>query len=320
MDVRCPGRRRRRTACRAQSGHRRCRRTGCATGRRETRSPLTDAGEGIRRVEAAVAIELEQAAREPVGARLGHGVHRRPRVHAVLRGEAGRRDAEFLQRIGERQRQVGVVLRVVVHGAVEQVGDAEGQAAGHRHVDGSPEAAAVRAAGVDGRAHHHEQRCHLPSLQRQFDDPLTFHDLADARAPHVHERRGRFNGHRFLEGADRQLHVDRRRGGDLQDDARLDVGAEPLERHFEPVWAGGQIRHEVRALTVSDDAARRARVGLGYCHRGSGQRGAAGIGHLAGELGGGNLRERRSGQNKTEGADGEHPQDARHRDCLSCVE
>ena len=118
---------------------------------------VDDAGERIRRVEAAVAVELEQVAREPVGARLGDGVDRRPRVHAVLRGQAGRGDPEFLQRVGEGQRQVGVVLRVVVHGAVEQVGDAEGQAAGDGHVDGAAEAAAVRAAGVDGGAREHEE-------------------------------------------------------------------------------------------------------------------------------------------------------------------
>ena len=67
-----------------------------------------------------------------IGARLRHRVHRAARVHAVLGGEPARRDAEFLQRIGKRQRHVQVVVRVVVHRAVEQVRHAEWQAAGHR--------------------------------------------------------------------------------------------------------------------------------------------------------------------------------------------
>ncbi len=152
------------------------------------------AGERIRRVETAVAVELEQVAREPVGPGPGDRVDRRARVHPVLRGETGRGDPELLQRIGEGQRQVRVVLRIVVHGAVEQVGDAEGQSAGHGHIHGAPEAAAVRAARIHGRADHHEQARHLPPLQRHLQDPFVFNDLADAGAPHVHERGRRFDG------------------------------------------------------------------------------------------------------------------------------
>ena len=54
------------------------------------------------------------------------------RVHAVLRRHRARLGAELLQRIGERQRQVQVVVRVVVHRAVEDIGDAERQPARQR--------------------------------------------------------------------------------------------------------------------------------------------------------------------------------------------
>ena len=60
-----------------------------------------DRRERARGVEPMVAEELEGIPREPVGARLGHGVDRRRRLEAVLRGEAARRDAELLERVRE---------------------------------------------------------------------------------------------------------------------------------------------------------------------------------------------------------------------------
>ncbi len=156
-------------------------------------------------------------------------------MHPVLRREAGRGDPELLQSVGERQWQVGVVLRVIVHRAVEQVGDAEGQTARHRYVDGSPEATAVRAAGVDSGADHHEQTRHLPPLQWHLEDSFVFHHLADARALDVHQRGCGFNRDCLLEVADAERYVDGGRGRDLEHDAGLHVGAESLEGDFEPV-------------------------------------------------------------------------------------
>src|SRR5215510_10518015 len=58
---------------------------------------------------------------------------------------------------GKRQRQIGVVLRVVVHRAVEEVRDAERQSAGDRHVRAACEAAAVRTSRVHRCTREHEQ-------------------------------------------------------------------------------------------------------------------------------------------------------------------
>src|SRR5215208_3722797 len=95
-----------------------------------------------------VAVELEEIAGQLVGSGLRDGVDRRARVHTVLCGETARRDPELLERVRERQRQVRVVLRVVMHRAVEQVGDAERKAAGDGEVGGPREAPAVRASRV----------------------------------------------------------------------------------------------------------------------------------------------------------------------------
>ena len=97
----------------------------------------TDARKRARRVETMVAEELERVAGEPIRPRLGHGVDRRRRVEAILGGQAARGHPEFLERIGERQRQVHVLLRVVVRRAVERVADAGRKSAG----DGDPHAA-----------------------------------------------------------------------------------------------------------------------------------------------------------------------------------
>ena len=59
-----------------------------------------------------------------------------------------------------------------------------------------------RRPGLHRRAREHEQIGDLPSLQRQLDDALLFDDVADAGAPHVDERRGRFDRDRLLEGAE----------------------------------------------------------------------------------------------------------------------
>ena len=181
------------------------------------------------RVEPLVADELESIAREPIGARLGDGVHRRGRMHAALRRQAAGRDAEFLQRVGKRERQAGGILRIVVDGAVERIRHAEREPSGHRDVHASLKVAVTRTSRLDRRAGQHDQIRHLPALERQLDDPRLVDDRADARAADVHERRRGFDGDGFLQVADAQRGVDRRRRAHLQHDARLQVALESLE-------------------------------------------------------------------------------------------
>ena len=77
--------------------------------------------EEVAGVEVAVADELEQAAVNLVRSGLRDRIHHRVGVQAVARGDAVRLDAELLQRVGKRERQVDVGMRVVVIAAVEQV-------------------------------------------------------------------------------------------------------------------------------------------------------------------------------------------------------
>jgi hypothetical protein len=119
-----------------------------------------------RGVEPMVPEELERVPMEDVRSRLGHRVDGCARVHAGLCRQRARRNAELLQCIREWQWQAAGVLHVVVHGAVEQIGDAEGQAAGHGDIYAALETSTVGAAGFDGRARQHDQVSDLAPLQR----------------------------------------------------------------------------------------------------------------------------------------------------------
>ena len=159
-------------------------------------------------------------------------------MHAVVGGQAARRHAEFLQRVGERERHVQVVVGIVVHGAVKDVRDAGAQPAGHRdrHRIGSA-ALAADLARVHGGARQDDQVRDLAPLQRQLHDPLVLDHLRDAGALHVDERRRGFDRDGLLDVADRKHGIDGGRGADLQHDAGLHVGAEARQRDLEPVGA-----------------------------------------------------------------------------------
>ena len=222
-------------------------------------------------------------------------------MDAVLRGEAARRDAELLERVGKRQREIDVLLRVVVRGAVERVADAGRQAAGHGNPD-APRRGAVRGFGrLHRRAREHEQVGDLASLQRELDDPLLLDHRADARAAHVHDRRRGFHRHGFFERAERERRVHRRRRAHLQHEPRLHVGAETLQRNLEAIRAGRQVRDQIGAGIVGDDRARQAGGRLHHRHGGARQHGAARVGHASVDLGGGELCPRgRGGQESRE--------------------
>jgi hypothetical protein len=133
-------------------------------------------------------------------------------VHAILRGEAARGDAELLQRVRKRQRKIDVLLRVAVHRPVEGVTDAGREPTGHRDVHAARRAPAAHRGCLDRRARQDEQVGDLTSLERELDDALVLDDRADAGAADVDKRRGGFNRDRLLERAEFQGRIDRRRG------------------------------------------------------------------------------------------------------------
>ena len=232
-----------------------------------------------------VAQELEQIPGKAVGARLCHGVDRPRRVHPVLGGQPAGGHLELLQRIGEGEREVRVVIRIVVHGPVEGVRHAGPQPAGdgdgHRLV---AVPVATDLARVDGRSGEDDQVGHLAPLERELQNLRLAGHLADARALHVHQRRGRFHRDRFLERAEPERHIDDRRAADLQHEARPDVGLEPGQRYVQLVGPQGQVRHDVSAGPIGHHGARDPRVGLCCGDGDPWQHAATVIGHRAAEL------------------------------------
>ncbi len=158
---------------------------------------------------------------------------------------------------------------------VERVGHAERQAATDRDEHAARHAAGGGGAGLDGGAGEHDQVGDLAALQRQLQDRLVVHDRADARAADVDERRRGLHGDRLLERAHGERRIDRRRPAHLQDDARLHVGPESLERDLEPVGPGRKVRQHVAARVIGHGRANEARVGLRHGDGHAGQHGAA---------------------------------------------
>src|SRR4030095_13469838 len=90
-----------------------------------------DEVERVGRVETLVADKLAEITVKQVVARLGYDVDRGARVHAVVRRRGARLESELLECVGERKREVEVVVRVVMSGAVEQISHTDGRSAGN---------------------------------------------------------------------------------------------------------------------------------------------------------------------------------------------
>ena len=126
----------------------------------------SDRRKRVGRVEPIVPHELEAVPREPVGARLRHGVDRRPRLDAVLRRQPARRDAELLERVRERQRVVDVLLLVVVVRPVQDVRDAGLEPAAHRDPHTTRRAPRRRRRRLHRRPDHQHEVCWVAAVER----------------------------------------------------------------------------------------------------------------------------------------------------------
>ena len=244
--------------------------------------------ERIGRIEIVIAQELERVAVHLVGSRTRDRVDGRARVHAVLRAERARLDLEFLQRVGERQRQVGVVVRIVVRRAVKQICHARRLSPGDRDQLPALHAAtrrdARRAVRLHGRSRERDQIYGIPAVERQRENALVFHHLSETGVARLDERRRRLHRDRLLDGAERQVHVDDRRVVDLQDDARAHVRFEARQVHVESIRSNRQVRQCVRSICVRDGRSLQTSIGLRRGHVGARQHAAAGVLHDAGDL------------------------------------
>jgi hypothetical protein len=202
-----------------------------------------------------MAQEFEAAAVELIRSRLGDRVDRAARLHAVGRREAARGDFDLLQCVGKRQRKVGPVVRVVVHGAVERVGQRERLSARDRDSRAARHALVARYADLSGPAAQRNQVGDLPAVQRQLENSRVLDHLAHARTARLHHRGVGLDRHALSELTDLEDDVDDRARVDLQHDPGLREGSKARQGHFQAIGAERKIRQDVRARFICDAAA-----------------------------------------------------------------
>ena len=112
----------------------------------------------------------------------GDRIHGSRRIGSVLRGQSAGLDFEFLQRIGEGNRQVQAIVRIVDVCAIQIVGDTSGEAARHGDLDRRIVAGGRACCAGSGCRHSRkeDQLRRLTTIQRQFQHALVINDAADA--------------------------------------------------------------------------------------------------------------------------------------------
>ena len=166
-----------------------------------------------------------------------------------------------------------------MHGAVQQVRDAECLTAGNRDTAARCHAAAARRACVGGGAAKRDERCGIAAFEWQRLDPLVFDDLPDRGISRFDQRRLSLDRQCLIQLAELKRHVDDRVAVDLQDGSSLRVGAEAGERGLEAIRAERKIQEPVRTLLVGHDLAPEACVSLYGQNSDARQHRAAAVGH-----------------------------------------
>ena len=88
----------------------------------------------IPRIHRSVAKKFEDIAVKIVRAGFRHGIDGRRGMMAVLRRQRAGFDFEFLKRVGKRERQIEIVVGIVVCSAVEKIGHSAVEAACHHNL------------------------------------------------------------------------------------------------------------------------------------------------------------------------------------------
>jgi hypothetical protein len=218
----------------------------------------------VARVENAVPHKPETIAVHLIAAGFGHGVNGGCSMMSVAGGHCARLDLELLHGVREWQRQIQIVMQIVVIGAVQQIGRATARPARNR--DGLRRVVAVPV--ETGRDHggpgQENQVRGVAAVQWKFHDALIVDDLTHTGTARFNHRDVRLN----LEGLRHLSHlednVDYRIAVHLQHDSGLNIGRETDKSRLEPVRTDGQIRKRVRSCFVGDRGAAHTGVCLRY--------------------------------------------------------
>ena len=227
--------------------------------------------EVIARVECVVAVELEDAAVEPVGPGSRDDIDLAADIAPEFRAVGVRLDPEFLHRL-HAERRAGrapgrAVREVVEQRAVEQVDvrarilpvDAHGQPV--RDDRSVVPIGKGRHRGLEG----HQVRVVAP-VDRDLLDRPAVDEVTELRTSGIHERLGSRDGHR-LGRADLQRQGQRRLFGHTEPNAGTDDGPKSGELGAESVVAGRQPGERESALHVGRGRSSQPGLRLGRGHQ-----------------------------------------------------
>ena len=194
---------------------------------------------------------------------LGHCVHGGAGRHPIARVSHAVLGLELLHRVGERHRVAGVVLRIVVVAAVDEIHRAVAGAASDGDGHGVRILAVVGQRRVlDRGTRQDDELQHAAAVQRQADDLFLAHHRADVDVASFDEAGVGLHRHGFRQAADFQVDVDRSRIADGEDDAGLFEDAEATQLRGELVGSDGQVGEDVAAAFVADDEAGHCGIGV----------------------------------------------------------
>ena len=156
-----------------------------------------------------------------IRSRFRHDVDSACSVISILSGYRTGFYFEFLQRVGEWQRQRLIAVWIVMDSAVQQKCESVIRSAADRNDVGRIVSRSVLTSPTYSGARKDDELRHLTPIERQFHDAHIIDDLAHSRASRLDERRVRLD----LDGLGNLTHlqhdVDDRIGIDLQHDSRL---------------------------------------------------------------------------------------------------
>ncbi len=265
--------------------------------------------EVVRRIELAVAEELEGGSAVIVAARFGRDADHAAHRAAIVGGEGVGDHAELADRV-DAERAVGGGdggdPGVALH--VRAVDEEAVRAAAHA-VDVQLHAARARRGArllreVDDAGLERREADVVAAVQRQLLDRLLRHERRERRRLRVDEHGAGRHRHAFLRRADFQRHGEARllRDGELQ---RLHARVEALQRDADLVLAGRQAGERECAVAVRDNRSRDPRVDVLRDDVGPGQHAAGVVLDGSGERGGGDLRVHDRRAQQEDGENGE---------------
>src|SRR6516164_5103183 len=146
----------------------------------------------------------------------------------------------------------GKVVPDVVAGAIQDpvrraAAQRQRSHASNREVGPAAEDALVARSGLDRASVESYEIRHLPTVERQLDDPLGLDYSAHPRIPGFNQGGAGFHVDPLVDLPDFQRDFDQRVALDLELDPGLHVSREAFLTDFQPVWPERQVRQDPAA-------------------------------------------------------------------------